>query len=199
VNRFAWVFRSVSPRILDRRTVYSGYLSVETLRVLLSDGVEVIREVESHGNAVAVLPYDGSRKTILTVALLRLPAFDLCGDVALEEACAGMIEDEDAEATARREAMEELGVRLGDMEFVGRLWPSPGVCSERVSLFLAPYGIEDRISAGGGLAAEHENITVIERAASALAREADEGRIVDLKLLALVQTLRLRRPALFLD
>ncbi len=191
----------MTPRILDRRTVYSRYLSVETLRVRLSDGVEVIREVESHGNAVAVLPYDVSRKTLLTVALFRLPAFDLCGEVALEEACAGMIEDEDedAEATARREAMEELGVRLGEMEFVGRLWPSPGVCSERVSLFLAPYGLEDRISAGGGLAAEHENITVIERAASALAREADEGRIVDLKLLALVQTLRLRRPALFLD
>ena len=48
------------------------------------------------------------------------------------------------EACARREAMEELGVRLETLEPVSRVWSSPGVSSERISLYLAPYGLADR-------------------------------------------------------
>src|ERR1700731_1981702 len=73
-----------------------------------------------------------------------------------EEACAGMIENEDADTTARREAYEELGVDLPSLEFVGRVWSSPGVSTERQSLFLAPYRSADRISDGGGVKGEHE-------------------------------------------
>jgi ADP-ribose pyrophosphatase YjhB (NUDIX family) len=69
-------------------------------------------------------------------------------DGSIEEACAGMISEagQDAEATARREAYEELGVRLASLELVSRVWSSPGVSSERVSLFLAPYVAADRVS-----------------------------------------------------
>jgi len=38
-----------------------------------------------------------------------------------EEACAGMIENEDADTTACREAYEELGVDLPSLEFVARV------------------------------------------------------------------------------
>jgi nudix-type nucleoside diphosphatase (YffH/AdpP family) len=197
----------VGPEILDRDTTHFGYVTVERLRVRLADGAEVIREVESHGDAIAVLPYDPQRRTALIVRLFRAPAFDRFGDEALEEACAGMIEtrdgnasgDEiDAEAGAvRREALEELGLRLRDLEFVARAWSSPGVSAERVALYLAPYEPGDRIGPGGGLAEEHEAITVIERPLAKLAEEADNGRIVDLKLLALILALRARRPDLF--
>jgi 8-oxo-dGTP pyrophosphatase MutT (NUDIX family) len=54
------------------------------------------------------------------------------------DARAGMIENEDADTTARREAYEELGVDLPSLEFVARVWSSPGVLTERQSLFLAP-------------------------------------------------------------
>jgi len=69
----------------------------------------------------------------------------------LEEACAGMIEHEDAAAAAHREAGEELGIFLRRVELVARIWSSPGVSSERQSLFLAPYSASDRIGSGGGL------------------------------------------------
>jgi nudix-type nucleoside diphosphatase (YffH/AdpP family) len=187
----------MKPEIVERQRVYQGYMSVTKLRIRLVDGAVVVREVERHGDAVAVLPYDANRRTALTVRLFRAPAFDLEGEEALEEACAGMIETEAAPDTARREAMEELGVRLGDLRLIGRFWPSPGVCAERVSLFLAPYDPSDRIDAGGGLAGEHENITVLERPLAALAAEADAGALVDMKLFTLVQALRLREPELF--
>ena len=114
-----------------------------------------------------------------------------------EEACAGMIENEDADTTARREAYEELGVDLPSLEFVARVWSSPGVSTERQSLFLAPYRSADRISDGGGVQGEHEGITVVERLLAELAADVDHGRISDGKLLTLVLALRLRRPDLF--
>jgi 8-oxo-dGTP pyrophosphatase MutT (NUDIX family) len=123
--------------------------------------------------------------------------FDATGVGELEEACAGMIESEDAAAAARREAGEELGVSLHELEWVARIWPSPGVSSERQALYLAPYCAEDRTGAGGGLVSEHENITVVERPLSALAADARQGRIADGKLLALTMALQLRRPGLF--
>src|SRR5579859_3885091 len=123
------------PEILDRDTTRIGYVTVERLRVRLADGAEVIREVESHGDAVAVLPYDPTRRQALIVRLFRAPAFDRLGEEALEEACAGMIETSDGEigegqpadetGTVRREAMEELGLRLADQ--IGR-----ASCRERV-------------------------------------------------------------------
>jgi len=51
-----------------------------------------------------------------------------------------MIEKEDDQAAARREASEELGVALHGLERVARVWSSPGVSTERQSLFLATYG-----------------------------------------------------------
>jgi nudix-type nucleoside diphosphatase (YffH/AdpP family) len=189
----------MKPVILERTTVYSGYLTVDALRVRLSDGSIVSREVERHGDAAAVLPYDRERRCALIVSLFRAPVLQEAGMDAMEEACAGMISGvvEEAEAAARREAYEELGVRLASMDLVARVWSSPGVSSERVSLFLAPYAAADRIAAGGGLREEHEGISVLERPLATLAAAADQGRIEDGKLLTLVLALRLRSPDLF--
>jgi nudix-type nucleoside diphosphatase (YffH/AdpP family) len=155
------------------------------------------REVERHGNGAAVLPYNAEQRKALVVRQFRAPVFDACGDDDLEEACAGMVAREDAETAGRREAYEELGVVLDEMEFVGQVWPSPGVSSERQSLFLAPYSAADRTGEGGGIASEDELIVVRERPLSELASDADHGRIADAKLLILILALRLRHPELF--
>src|ERR1700683_1950973 len=189
----------MKPTILACTTVYSGYLTVDALQVRLSDGSIVSREVERHGDAAAVLPYDRERCCALVVRLFRAPVFQEAGLEALEEACDGMISEagKDARAPPRREAYEELGVRLASMDLVSRVWSSPGVSSERVSLFLARYVAADRIAAGGGGWGEHEGITAGERSLSTLAAAADEGLIEDSKLLSLVLALRLRHPELF--
>jgi nudix-type nucleoside diphosphatase (YffH/AdpP family) len=185
------------PTILERETVYTGYLTVERLKVKLADGAQVWRDVQRHGDAAAVLPYDARRRCALVVQLFRAPVFDACGEASTEEACAGMVDSETPEAAARREAMEEMGVSLHTLEFVARVWSSPGVCTERQSLFLAPYGVADRKNAGGGVPSEHEGITTRERSLTHLAAAAEQGHIVDAKLLALVLALQVRRPDLF--
>ena len=73
----------------------------------------------------------------------------------------------------------------------------PGVSTERMWMYLAPYTAARRTGPGGGLAGEQENITVEEHLLSDLARMADAGSLTDLKTLLLLTTLRLRRPDLF--
>ena len=185
------------PEILERLIERSGYVTLERLRIRLADGAEVWREMERHGDSVAVLPYDVERRVALTVRQFRAPVFALSGETMLEEACAGMIDSGDAETAVRREAYEEVGVRLGELEWLARVWTGPGIGAERQTLFLAPYTPADREGDGGGLASENEGIVVIERPLDELAADADAGRIADAKLLTLVMALRLRHPALF--
>jgi len=57
----------MKPEILERQIAHAGYLTVERLRMRLTDGAEVSREVERHGDAAAVLPYDVGRRSALVV------------------------------------------------------------------------------------------------------------------------------------
>ena len=184
-------------RIVRSQRVREGYATVTLLTLVDDRGSEHQREVVSFGEAVCVLPYDTARRTCLVVRLPRAPL--LLAGVAepLIEAPAGMIDPGEApDATARREAFEETGVLLGELEPVATCWTSPGVIAERIHLFLAPYQAADRKGVGGGLADEHEDIRVEELALADLWRFADEGRLQDIKTLTLALALRARRPEL---
>jgi nudix-type nucleoside diphosphatase (YffH/AdpP family) len=187
----------MKPEILDRKTVYKGYLTIQLVRVRLADGAIVNRLVEIHGNAVAVLPYDVVKKTAFIVRQFRPAVVDVIGGGEIEEACAGMIGDELPETAGRRESYEELGVLLGPLEFVACVWSSPGVSTERQWLYLAPIIAGNPIGCGGGLPGEHENISVVERSLNSLAADCRDARITDCKLLSLVLALQLRKPDLF--
>jgi nudix-type nucleoside diphosphatase (YffH/AdpP family) len=166
--------------------------------IRLDDGTVISRQIEDHGAAAVVLPYDPARKVALLVRLLRAPPLYVGDSGMMTEAVAGIIDDgETAEAAARREAMEEAGVRLDALDPLGTFWTTPGISTERMTMFLAPYGQADRVAEGGGLAAEHENITVLEVPLERLGADLDAGRIEDMKLALLLQALKLRRPELF--
>jgi nudix-type nucleoside diphosphatase (YffH/AdpP family) len=179
------------------QTVYQGYSTIMMATLSAPDGTSFKREIEHHGHSAAVLPYDADRRTTLLVSLPRAPVIWSDGPPELLEAIAGMIDAEDAEACARREALEEAGVRLGALEPVATAYASPGVSSERMHLFLAPYSAADRLSKGGGVEGEHENITAVEAPLDQLWAWVEERRIEDMKTLALTFALRVRRPDLF--
>lgn len=187
----------MAPEIVERKKAYAGWLSLSIVSIRLADGRVMRREVVEHGYAVCVLAYDPERRMAMLVRQLRAPIYVTSGETQILEAIAGIVDDGDAGGTARREALEEAGLRLGEINSVAVAWPSPGMLTERVALFLATYSEGDRVAAGGGLAEEHEEIEVVEMPLAELADLADRGAIVDMKTLALVQTLRLRRPDLF--
>lgn len=186
------------PTISQTKTLYAGWLNVIGLRVRLADGNEVTREIEDHGRAVAVLPYDPHRRTAVLVKLLRAPVLLSSGEPELLEVPAGMLDDEEDPAdAARRETHEEAGLRLSALEYVGRVWSSPGISTEQMDLYLAAYAESDRVDSGGGVAGEHENITVVEMPLNELWSMIERRELTDLKTQALVLHLHARHPQLF--
>jgi nudix-type nucleoside diphosphatase (YffH/AdpP family) len=186
-----------TPEILDKTTVHDGWAKYSVLRVRLADGQIVDRELEEHGPAVTVLPYDPERRTAILVCQFRAPVLVAVGESALVEAVAGLTDGDAPEKAARREALEETGVQLTALEPVACFWTMPGLSTERMHLYLAPYTGSDRVGEGGGAHGEHENIIALELPLRELAAKADAGVLADMKTFALIQTLRLRKPDLF--
>lgn len=191
----------MNTRIVKTETVHSGWARFMVVTLRDGSGTEFSCEVEHHGRAAAVLPYDPRRKTVMLGRVVRAPVLLEGGEGEesgeLWEAPAGMMDEDDAAETVRREAMEEAGLRLDELEHVATTWSTPGVCTERIALFPAPYTESDRVAEGGGLAGENEGITVAELPLEIFWAMAERGEITDLKTFALAQALRLRHPELF--
>lgn len=131
----------------------------------------------------------------MLVRLIRAPVLYATGEPDLLEAPAGMVDEYDPTDTVRREALEEVGLRLAQLEHLATTWAMPGTSTERLDLFLAPYSAVDRIAEGGGIG--DEDIMVVEMPLAELWSMVKAGELSDLKTLALVLALRHRRPELF--
>jgi len=149
------------------------------------------REVYDRGNGAAILPVDPKRGTVLLVRQFRMPVHLNGHDGYLIEACAGLLDDLDAEAAIRKEAEEELGYRIGDIHRIFEAFTSPGSVTERLVLFTAHYSPADRISDGGGAAHEGEDIEVIELPLDDAFAMIASGEIIDAKTIMLLQHVRL--------
>jgi len=184
-------------RIKQIDTAYEGWRKLLKLTVQMPDGRTMIREMLNSGDAAAVLPYDLERRKVMLIRQFRAPVMHLEGHPDFLEAVAGLLDEDEPETCARRESMEEAGLRVERLEPLGRFWSAPGFTTERLHLFLAPYTEADRVAEGGGLADEHEEIEVLEVGFDDLARFLAENTIADLKTAVLVQALRLRHPQSF--
>ena len=167
------------------------------MRLRLNPGEEVEREVEDHGRGVAVLPYDPVRRVALLVRLPRAPVLLAAGEAELLEVPAGYVEESEPAETARRELYEETGLKVSRVDHVGQVWISPGISTDRLDLYLAPYSAGDRVSAGGGAEGEQEKITVVEMPLAELWASALSKEIADMKTLTLVMMLHAQKPELF--
>lgn len=185
------------PEILNVRTIHDGWGRYLVATLKLADGSIITREIEDHGDAAAVLPYDRHRRIAVLVRQPRTPLLTRGETVELFEAPAGRLDEAEPEACARRECLEETGYRLGDITRVAAIWSMPGISTERMHLYLAPVEASDRVADGGGLADEHENIAVEDVQLSRLKAMVEAGELTDSKTLCLVQTLMLREPQLF--
>jgi nudix-type nucleoside diphosphatase (YffH/AdpP family) len=155
-----------------------------------------VREAYDRGNGVTILLHDPTSGTVILTRQFRLPIF-LNGhpDGMLIESAAGLLDkvDEDPEEAIRREAEEESGVRVAAVQRLFELFMSPGSVTERVTFFAATYSHEQRVSAGGGLTAEGEDIEVIELALDDALGMVERGEIDDAKTVILLQWAAMQR------
>lgn len=183
------VSNKVSIRSDELLSNFWGKLRKVSFDFVRRDGTieEQVREVYDRGNGAAVLPIDSARGTVLLVRQFRMPAHLNGHDGYLIEVCAGVVDDGDPEQTVLREAEEELGYRLSQVNRAFEAFMSPGTMTEQITCFTARYCPSDRVSAGGGAAHEGEDIEVLELPLSRAVDMVARGDIVDAKTILLLQ------------
>ncbi|MBG0827397.1 NUDIX domain-containing protein [Planomonospora sp. ID67723] len=162
-----------------------------------SDGSWSVEERETYdrGNGATVLLYDAERETVLLTRQFRYPVYvNGHPDGMLLETAAGLLDDDDPETAIRREAAEETGYDIGEVQHVFDVYMSPGSITERVHFFAAPYDADSRTSRGGGVAGEGEDIEVVELPFAKALEMIGTGEIADGKTIMLLQWAALSGP-----
>ena len=149
------------------------------------------REVFDRGHAAALLPYNLASRTVVLTRQFRLPAYLAGHDDLMIEAAAGMLDDAAPEMRIRAEAEEEIGYRLAHVRKVFEAFMTPGAVTEKLHFFVAEYEPEMRVSDGGGLEHEGEDIEVLELGIDEALAMISDGRIMDAKTIMLLQWAKL--------
>ena len=181
--------------IKSKKLIFNDFFKIEEaiLRYLRFDGKmsePVRRLVFERGDAVTAIIFNRDTQKVLLINQFRYPTFDK-GPGWMQETVAGIVDsNETPEEAMRREIIEEIGFRVGEMTYITTMYPSPGGSSERITIYYAEVGNSDRIAAGGGLASEGEDIQLVEIVLPELWRAMDAGEIMDAKTIIGVMWLR---------
>ena len=178
-----------SVRVIAQETLADGRFRLTRTRAEIeeADGVRRVldHEIYHHGPAAAVLLYDPARRVVTLVRQFRLAPYLADGTLAMLEACAGMLDGDDPETCARREALEETGLRIGAARHAFDAFTSPGALTEKLGCFVARYSAADRVGAGGGVD-DDEHIDVVEVGYEEAEAMIASGVICDAKTIALI-------------
>jgi nudix-type nucleoside diphosphatase (YffH/AdpP family) len=149
------------------------------------------RETYDRGDGATILLYNRPNCTVILTRQFRFPAFVGGYDDLMIEAPAGLLDMSSPEERIKMEAEEETGFRVNCVRKVFEAFMSPGAVTEKLHFFVAEYSPEDRISKGGGLAQEGEDIEVMETPIEEAVGMIAEGKIVDAKTIMLLQYAKL--------
>ena len=137
---------------------------------------EQSREAYDRGNGAVILLYNREKRTVVLTRQFRFPVFTHGHDGYLIEA--------------------EAGFRVTRIEPVFTVFMSPGSVTEKLYFFIAEYQADDRQGDGGGLAAEGEDIEVLEWPLARALQAIRDGEIMDAKTIILLQHLALNADTL---
>lgn len=164
-----------------------------TFDLLLKNGTwtQQNREAYDRGNGATILLYNKENKTIILTKQFRLPTY-INGnpDGMLIEACAGLLDLDNAEDCIRRETEEETGFTIREVKKIFEAYMSPGSVTEILHFFIAEYSRDMKTSEGGG-EGENEDIEVLELPFEKAWEMMETGEIKDGKTIMLLQYLEL--------
>lgn len=152
------------------------------------------REAYDRGNGATILLYNKEKHTVILTRQFRMPTY-LNGNAngMLIETCAGLLDQDNAEDCIRKETEEETGYKVSDVQKVFEAYMSPGSVTEILYFFIAAYDYDMKVSEGGGLAEEQENIEVIEKDFDEAFAMIASGEIKDGKTIMLLQYAKLNQ------
>jgi len=146
------------------------------------------REAYDRGNGATILLYNKDLKTVVLTRQFRLPTYINGNETGmLIEACAGLLDKDNPDDCIRRETEEETGYKISHVKKVFEAYMSPGSVTEILYFFVAEYTNDMKITAGGGLEHDQEDIEVLELPFDDAIRMVDSGLIKDAKTIMLLQ------------
>ncbi len=150
------------------------------------------REAYDRGNGATILLYNKEDKTVILTRQFRLPSF-INGNESgmLIEACAGLLDNDHPEECIKRETEEETGYKISSVRKIFKSYMSPGSVTEVLHFFVAEYSSEMKVTAGGGIEHEQEDIEVLELPFVKAEQMIGTGEIKDAKTIMLLQYARL--------
>jgi GDP-mannose pyrophosphatase NudK len=150
------------------------------------------REAYDRGNGATILLYNTAQQTVILTRQFRLPTYVNGNPTGMmTEACAGLLDKDNPEDCIRRETEEETGYKINDVRKVFEAYMSPGSVTEILYFFVAEYSKDMKVSDGGGVDGEEENIEVLELGIDAAMQMVSTGEIKDAKTIMLLQYVKL--------
>ena len=150
------------------------------------------REAYDRGNGATVLLYNPVQRTVVLTRQFRLPTYvNGNPDGMLIESCAGLLDKDNPEDCVRKEAEEETGYKIDKVKKIFECYMSPGSVTELIYFFVAEYVAAMKVSEGGGLEHEQENIEVLELNFDVAYAMIESGEIKDGKTIMLLQYAKL--------
>jgi GDP-mannose pyrophosphatase NudK len=107
-------------------------------------------------------------------------------DGLLIEACAGMLDELNPEECIKKEVEEETGYKVNNVHKIFDAFMCPGAVTEILHYFLGEYSPDQKITDGGGLAEEGEDIEVLEMSFEEAFGMIGKGELKDAKTIMLL-------------
>lgn len=150
--------------------------------------VTQVRECYDRGDGAGILLYNKEKGMVILTKQFRMPTFlNDNKEGLLVEICAGMLDKDNPEACIIRETEEEVGYRLKEVKKIFEAYSSPGVMTEKMHFFIGEYTDAMKVSEGGGLESEHEDIEVLEMTFADAINMLNNGDINDTRTIILLQ------------
>jgi len=152
------------------------------------------REAYDRGKCTGILLYNKEQKKVILKRQFRMPTY-INGNESgmLIEVCAGLLDKDNPEECARREAEEETGYKVSHVHKVMEAYMSPGSVTEILYFFIAEYSKNMKVNEGGGAEHEEENIEVMELDFQKAIGMVESGEIKDAKTIMLLQYMQIHR------
>lgn len=160
-----------------------------TYDYLKKDGIwqSQSREAYDRGNGAAILLYNKETQTVILTRQFRMPTYINGNETGMMiEVCAGLLDEHDAEECIRRETEEETGYKVKEVRKIFEAYMSPGSVTEKLYFFIAEYSKDMKMTEGGGLEHEQEDIDVLELPFEKAYQMIDTGEICDAKTIMLL-------------
>lgn len=173
-------------KIISKEQVFDDFFKIEKwmYQYEKEDGVltePVDRMLFKRPDSAAVIVYNTDTKKVLLVKQFRHCTYEKGPGWIIETVAGGIDNGETPKEAAMREAIEEIGYQIHNVEKVATFYASPGCSTERMIVFYGEVTNKDKVAKGGGVIEESEYMETVQYTLGELQRAITNDEMNDAK------------------